>query len=101
MAPVKYSTRARNFPSLDVVMALVAIVTTSLSALAGPKETSFAVDLELVIAVDVSSSMTAAEQRMQREGVRSSLSQPGRPGGDTVGASWKDCGDLFRVGESR
>jgi hypothetical protein len=44
--------------------------------LSAAEETPFAVDLELVLAVDVSSSMNEAEQRMQRDGYVSALRNP-------------------------
>ena len=59
-------------------LAAVAIGLTALlsSSTAAPNESRLDVDLELVIAVDVSSSMTKAEQRLQREGYASALRSP-------------------------
>jgi hypothetical protein len=44
--------------------------------LSAPAQQLFAVDLRLVLCVDVSSSMSAAEQRLQREGYVSALRDP-------------------------
>lgn len=55
------------------LFALAVSLTTSLSATA---EQVSSVDLELVLCVDVSSSMSEAEQRLQREGYISALRDP-------------------------
>ncbi len=55
------------------LFALAVSLTTSLSATA---EQVSSVDLELVLCVDVSSSMSEAEQRLQREGYVSALHDP-------------------------
>jgi Protein of unknown function (DUF1194) len=54
-------------------VASIGLVALSSSSRAAPKEPHLDVDLELVIAVDVSSSMNDAEQRVQREGYASAL----------------------------
>jgi Protein of unknown function (DUF1194) len=62
-----------NRPTASRVLGFVLALALSSPAWAASKES---VDLELVIAVDVSSSMSQEEQRVQREGYASALRSP-------------------------
>ena len=61
-------------PVLTALVLVLSIVITSMESIAQARET--AVDLELVLAVDVSSSMNEEEQRVQRAGYVAALSDP-------------------------
>src|ERR1700680_4636087 len=73
--------RRRNPPAgqclthLAAFLSVMNLVVPS-SARAEPDESPVAVDLELVIAVDVSASMDEAEQRVQRQGYVTALRNP-------------------------
>ena len=58
------------------LLIFVSAVTLAPPAWGDRKEPTVAVDLELVIAVDVSTSMSPEEQRVQREGYVSALRSP-------------------------
>jgi hypothetical protein len=78
---LKLHIRLPNPPDGQIWTCLIALVSVatviaSLSARADPKDTPSTVDLELVLAVDVSGSMNQDEQRVQREGYVHALRNP-------------------------
>ena len=74
---------------LFIMMSL--IVALSAPVQAGPIE----VDLELVLLVDVSSSVDTVESRLQRKGYVEAMVAPSVFGGDQEGTLWSNCRDLY------
>ena len=87
--------RSRGGWAQSLLTALAAGLALPLSATA---QQLSAVDLRLVLCVDVSSSMSAAEQRLQREGYVSALRDPRSPAIDRDRPAGQDCDSLSGVG---
>jgi hypothetical protein len=61
-------TNAHRVKSAGAFIAVLSVLIASSSGFSSPKGIPLEVDLQLVLAVDVSSSMAEAEQLLQREG---------------------------------